>query len=251
MGKCFVIQPFDGGTFDKRYDDVFIPAIKKAGLEPYRVDRDPAASIPIIDIEKGIQNADICLAEITTDNPNVWFELGFAIAVQKEVVLVCSKERKTRFPFDVQHRNIIKYTTESPSDFTTLADAITARIKALLKKEKQIAKLSSSAPLAGTEGLSPHEMVALVTVMQNQFAPEDDVNAYQIKNDMNKAGFTDIAASLSMRSLLLKELLISRVVSDSGEKYAVYRVTDKGADWLFKNQEKLTLKRKKEDEVPF
>jgi hypothetical protein len=27
MARCFVIQPFDKGTFDKRYDDVFEPAI--------------------------------------------------------------------------------------------------------------------------------------------------------------------------------------------------------------------------------
>ena len=36
MSRCFVIQPFDGGAFDKRFDDVFVPAIKDAGFEPYR-----------------------------------------------------------------------------------------------------------------------------------------------------------------------------------------------------------------------
>jgi hypothetical protein len=87
MGTCFVIQPFDGGKFDKRYDDVFSPAIRAADLEPYRVDRDPNVSIPIDDIEKGISASTACLVDITTDNPNVWFELGYAIAAQKEVVL--------------------------------------------------------------------------------------------------------------------------------------------------------------------
>lgn len=55
MGTCFVMQPFDGGTFDKRYEDIFAPAIIKAGLEPYRVDRDPESIIPIQDIENGIK----------------------------------------------------------------------------------------------------------------------------------------------------------------------------------------------------
>ena len=37
MPRCFVIQPFDsGGKFDKRYLDVFRPAILAAGLKPYR-----------------------------------------------------------------------------------------------------------------------------------------------------------------------------------------------------------------------
>ena len=88
MGICFVIQPFDAGPFDKRYEDVFVPAIEDAGLEPYRVDRDPAATIPIQDIEEGIRRADSCLADISLSNPNVWFELGFAIAAGKPVVLV-------------------------------------------------------------------------------------------------------------------------------------------------------------------
>ena len=86
MPSCFVIQPFDRGAFDKRYEDVFSPSIAAAGLEPYRVDRDPGASIPIEQIESGIRAAAVCLADITADNPNVWFEVGFAIASGKELV---------------------------------------------------------------------------------------------------------------------------------------------------------------------
>ena len=133
--RCFVIQPFDRGAFDKRYNGVFVPAIKSAGLEPYRVDLDPSASIPIKEIESEIRSSEICLADVTTDNPNVWFELGFAIAVTKEVVLVCFDERKSKFPFDVQHRNIIKYKTESSQDFNKLRKDIKERIKATLKKK--------------------------------------------------------------------------------------------------------------------
>lgn len=77
---CFVIQPFDDGKFDKRFKDVFSPAILDAQLEPYRVDQDPRVSIPMEDIKKGIEESKLCLADITIDNPNVWFELGYAIA---------------------------------------------------------------------------------------------------------------------------------------------------------------------------
>lgn len=71
MATCFIIQPFDDGPFDKRYEDILAPAVSAAGLEPYRVDRDPRVSIPIDEIEAGIRSSDICLAEITTDNPNL------------------------------------------------------------------------------------------------------------------------------------------------------------------------------------
>src|SRR5579862_5039729 len=88
LGRCFVMQSFDGGPLDDRYEDVFAPAIIDAGLEPYRVDRDPNVTIPIDEIEAGIRNADVCLAEISLDKPNVWYELGFAIAAQKTAVRV-------------------------------------------------------------------------------------------------------------------------------------------------------------------
>lgn len=40
LNMCFVIQPFDDGKFDKRYRETFVPAIRNANLEPYRVDLD-------------------------------------------------------------------------------------------------------------------------------------------------------------------------------------------------------------------
>lgn len=253
MGKCFVMQPFDHGVFDKRYDDIFEPAIKDAGLEPYRVDKDPSVSIPIDDIEAGIRRSELCLAEITTDNPNVWFELGFAIAVPKEVILVCSEERKTRFPFDVQHRNIIKYKTESSQDFQKLREKITQRVKALLKKQEEIGRVSKISPVAETEGLSQHEMVALITVMQNSFISTEGVSAYSIKDDMNKAGFTDIAISLALKSLIQKDMLLQNYEQDQrGYEYPVYYVTSNGEQWLFDNQDKLVLREKStQDDIPF
>jgi hypothetical protein len=243
MNKCFVMQPFDGAEFDKRYDTVISPAIQAAGLEPYRVDRDPSVSIPIDDIETGIKNSELCLAEITTDNPNVWFELGYAIAIPKEVILICSESRSSRFPFDVQHRNIIQYKTESPQDFDKLKEDITTRIKATLKKQKEIDKISKLSPIADTQGLSQHEMVALVTIMQNGFISTGGVSAWSIKQDMNSAGFTDIAISIALRCLVLKGMARDDTETDiNGIESAIYFVTEAGEHWLLNNQDKLVLK---------
>ena len=245
MDRCFVMQPFD-----KRFDDVFSPAINQAGLEPYRVDRDPSVSIPIDDIENGIRKSRICLADITTDNPNVWFELGFAIAVSKEVVLVCSDERTKKFPFDVQHRNIINYQTESPQDFIALKENILKRIQALLKKENEIGRFSSISVLKDTEGLSQHDIVCLVSVMQNCLVPDEGVSPQTVKDDMTKAGFTEIAASLGIRSLLSKGMIESFDEHDyEGNSWIVIRPTDSGIQWLMQNQEKILLK--KEPDIPF
>ncbi len=45
--------------------------------------------------------------------------------------MICSRERKDKFPFDVQHRHIIPYGVDSSSDFGALGTKITARLKAM------------------------------------------------------------------------------------------------------------------------
>ncbi|MBK7692430.1 MAG: hypothetical protein IPK62_01960 [Bacteroidetes bacterium] len=133
MHKCFVIQPFDH-KFDNRFKDTFEPAIKKAGLIPYRVDNDLTTIKPIESIEEGIKNSKIVFADITTDNPNVWYELGFAFACNKKIIMVCCKdERSDHFPFDIRHRSIIEYKSGTKSDFEKLEQGITLKIKALVK----------------------------------------------------------------------------------------------------------------------
>ena len=46
---CFVIQPISDSRFTKRFDDVYKPAIEKAGITAYRVDLDPSVKTPIED----------------------------------------------------------------------------------------------------------------------------------------------------------------------------------------------------------
>lgn len=132
---CFVIQPFDnGGQYDKRYTDDIEPAIRAAGFEPYRVDHDPQTTVLIVWITQNIKSADACLVEISEDNPNVWLELGFAMAVGCPMVLICSDKRQT-FPFDIQHHHIIRYKTESSSDLVQIRKEITNRLKAILDRK--------------------------------------------------------------------------------------------------------------------
>jgi hypothetical protein len=160
LATCFVIQPFDeGGKFDKRYTDVFAPAIRDAGLEPYRVDADPAVSIPIDEIQSGIRKARLCFADITLDNPNVWFELGYALAKEKEICLVCSEERTGKYPFDVQHRTVTKYRVESKRDFELLQSQITERLSAMIDKSATLAEIEAQSPIKEPDGLLQHEIV--------------------------------------------------------------------------------------------
>ncbi len=242
MEKCFVIQPFDGGKFDKRYQDVFAPAICDVGLEPYRVDQDPSVSIPIEDIQTGIANSRICLADISVDNPNVWFEVGFAIASKRNVVLVCSHERQEKFPFDVQHRSIIRYAIESQSDFEHLRRQVTKRLNAVMQKEDQIGKVAAITKIAEAKGLEQYEIATLVVIASQLPEPTGGVSAFMIQRDMEKAGFTKIATTLGVRGLLQKRFLEEFEDQDyDGSYFNAFRVTDIGISWLLQNTDRLNL----------
>jgi hypothetical protein len=246
VARCFVIQPFDEGAYDKRYEDVIVPAIVNAGLDDYRVDRDPATKILIEAIEDGIRCSDACIAEITTDNPNVWYELGFAIANGKPLVMICnSKERTGPFPFDVRHRAIITYAPESPRDFQALQSEITSRLKALLDVTTQAQTMASIQSSKTISGLSPHEMAALQIVMENQLSANDMMSASEVQQQMVRAGFSKLAATLSLRLLEKRGFMQSIEDTDiNGNSWWCYRVTPMGVDWLLSNQRLFQLRRR-------
>lgn len=246
---CFVMQPFDKGKFDKRYTDVFERAIKAAGLQPYRVDRDPSVNIPIEDIQRGIEQASVCFVEITTDNPNVWFELGFAIGVRKPVCLVCSSERTTPFPFDVRHRNIVTYDVGSSSDFDKLKGDITKRLDAILKSERSLDALASNPPTKSAHGLKPYELAAVAIIAA------DAQENWQLRNAMEKTGFNNLATSIALERLK-KRGMIAEVSGedDRGEPYRMIQLTPLGREWLLENEdlfELLTPAAQNERDIPF
>jgi len=109
---CFVMMPFIA-PLGNYYESVYKPAIEKAGLRPVRADAEIFGSGKIMDqIWLGIRAAKVLVAEMTTRNPNVFYELGLAHALEKPVVLVSSNENDV--PFDLQHIRVIYYDVRDP-----------------------------------------------------------------------------------------------------------------------------------------
>jgi hypothetical protein len=265
MPTCFVIQPFDSaGKFDKRYKETFVPAILSAGLEPYRVDQDPRADVLITSIEDGIRSAAVCLADITTDNPNVWYELGFAFAANRPVVMVCSNERTDKYPFDIQHRAVIPYKTEAQSDFQLLSNSITDRLRAAAERVQALQQIADE-PVAPVSGLSPIELTVLAVAARTADGPEGGFSVWTVRNDAEKTGLTTIAISLALRRLKKKEFVEEALVEEYGnEPYKGLKITGRGWDWIDANEDSFVLRRPQresrnalptaeipDDEIPF
>lgn len=258
MPTCFVIQPFDGSTYDKRFKDVYEPAIKAAGYDPYRVDQDPSVSVPIDSIENGIRAAVVCLADITVDNPNVWYELGFAFAAGKPVVMICNMaERVTKkFPFDIQHKTVIIYKAESSSDFDLLKASITEKIKAYVKKDAVLQAMSDTEAVSPVAGLSQPELTVLA-ILAGGYSPYSPTPLFSAKSDAERAGLTGVGFNLGMRRLTAKKFVSDSPMQDErdGQDYVGLELTVKAWDWIEENDESFVLHRgHKEldpDNIPF
>lgn len=133
--SCFVMQPFSAplGTY---YESIFKPAIEQAGLTAVRADDDIFATGKIIDqIWRGINDARVLVAELTSKNPNVFYELGLAHALEKPVVLVSSNEDDV--PFDLRHIRVIVYDVTDPFWGTKLIDKVADNIRAALSTPEE------------------------------------------------------------------------------------------------------------------
>jgi len=137
---CFVMQPF-AAPLGSYYETIFKPAITQAGLEPLRADAEIFATGKIIDqIWRGIHGAKVLVAELTSKNPNVFYELGLAHALSKPVVLVSSNEGDV--PFDLRHIRVIIYDQTDPFWGQKLIDKIADNIKsAITNPEEAIFKI--------------------------------------------------------------------------------------------------------------
>lgn len=110
--SCFVLMPFSA-PLGNHYVLIYEPAIQKAGLRAVRADADIFATGKIMDqVWTGINAAKVLVAEMTSRNPNVFYELGIAHALKKPVVLISSNEEDV--PFDVRHIRVIYYDVNDP-----------------------------------------------------------------------------------------------------------------------------------------
>lgn len=218
---CFVIQPFNE-KFNQRYADIIKPAIEECGLVPYKVDEDENVIIPIESIHNSIKKSCICVAEITTNNPNVWYEVGYAMALDIPIILVCSDERDEAYPFDVRHRNILQYKTRSLKDYNEYKNRLITRISLNINPN----------PNEIITDLTEEEGKILCLIAKIQMSPNQVITQQDIQNDggLNKEKYIFV-----LRKLISVGFIQYIYAVENGNVNGYYQLTEKGEQWICKN----------------
>lgn len=101
----FVLIPFNP-DFDETYS-VIKEVVQEAGFHCTRGDASFVSGEILPDIIQNIVKARLIIADITGRNPNVFYELGIAHAIGKQVLILSKVERD--IPFDVASIRVLTY----------------------------------------------------------------------------------------------------------------------------------------------
>jgi tetratricopeptide (TPR) repeat protein len=160
---CFVLMPFGtkkdpGGGADIDFDSIFEqgirPGIEDAGLEPVRADAERTGGIIQKAMFERLLLCDFAVADLTTANPNVFYELGVRHAVRPATTLALFAAQQ-KLPFDVSFLRALQYELSEGNRFGPEA---AGRLRTALAR-----RLDELREMARTEGVTDSPLFQLLT----------------------------------------------------------------------------------------
>jgi hypothetical protein len=90
---------------DRTYRELIMPAVQAAGLVCQRAD-DFVGSLIHKDIAKAVITADVMLADVSSGNSNVMYELGIRHGLRRDATVLLTS---THLPFNIAHIYALRY----------------------------------------------------------------------------------------------------------------------------------------------
>jgi hypothetical protein len=148
---CFVIMGYGpkadyptGRTLDldKTYYNLIKPTVENCGLNCRRADEIRHSGIIDVPMFEQILTADIVIADLSTYNPNAFYELGVRHAL-KPYTTIAIAEKELKNPFDVSHTVIMRYEHLGKDIGVSEAKRFKKELKALIKVILRLPKTDS------------------------------------------------------------------------------------------------------------
>ena len=128
---CFVLIPFRE-PFLRLYSKHIKPTLESLGLRVLKADDLFTPTVIVEDIWEFINRARMIVADVTGRNPNVFYELGIAHTVGKDVIVLTQNEGDV--PFDVGHLRHFTY-VDNETGWGDLKQKLESAARAVLAKQ--------------------------------------------------------------------------------------------------------------------
>lgn len=146
--ECFVIMPisnqkdYDDGHFSLVYEDIIKPSIVANSMKPIRADETKNTNLIQLDILKRIIETPMAICDMSSKNPNVFYELGMRQAFDMPTVLI--KDEATTAPFDISGLRYVTYKKGMRHrDVLDAVNELTDSIKETYSKRKDTTEINS------------------------------------------------------------------------------------------------------------
>ena len=106
--SAFVVMPFDE-EFDDVYAGLISAVLEEIGFNVDRADDIDSQQNILRDVVEKIAKCDLIVADLTSSNPNVFYELGLAHALKRPVILITQSIDEV--PFDLRPYRLLEYST--------------------------------------------------------------------------------------------------------------------------------------------
>jgi hypothetical protein len=128
--QVFVIMKLKDPELDSAYELAIRPTLEDFDFSPLRIDEVQDSGSITNEILHKIEQSVVVLADLTGERPNCYLEVGYALALEKELVLTCREG--DRVHFDLEHMRIIYWKTEKE-----LRDALVPRLTAIKQRARR------------------------------------------------------------------------------------------------------------------
>lgn len=130
LAEAFIVMKFTEGDENAcAFEQGIRPAIQEFGLKPLRADEDPQMRMISTKVLEHVDRARLVVVKLDEPNKNVFFELGYAIARRKDILLIANREQIANVPTDVKGWELLTYRT---GDYAGLRSEIQRYLKRLL-----------------------------------------------------------------------------------------------------------------------
>ena len=222
-GKCFIITPISqpGSSTRRRTENVYefiINEVMNGEYEAVLPHEVSSTGIITMDIIELIVTSPLVIADLTDNNPNVYYELSLRHAIDFPAILIIEESQLESIPFDLKSMRVISYDLTDPSKIRETKTNLRNHIDTLEMSSSHGATPISSKVKLIKEPHGPHDnQVLLGTLLLANRVRYELINPYfetlevslEERNHRLQSAFQSIIREAAQKTYLRMETVLT------------------------------------------